>query len=269
MTLCIAAACEHEEKPAVVLCSDWRGETDSAGAEIVDKFRWVKDGWPCLIAGSVSKADELVETYERHLEKKTLTRLTLVQELKIPLQQRKTEIANEYVQRILGISYSEFLRDGLRQLPQEFFQQTVNAIANLGLECDLIIAGCLQDESGDHLTEIFRTDLWGNLFRENDFSSIGSGANVASAALFQREHTSSADLMTTLYHLYEAKRLGEVSPGVGTQTSLDVLFSDGTVREVTEECFKYLEKLYRRFGPRPVSSKLQFKADFLDEEAIT
>ena|ERR1035438_1269618 len=269
MTLCIAAACEHKDKPAIVLCSDWRGETESAGADTIDKFRWVTDGWPSLIAGTVSKADELVETYERHLEKKTLTRLNVVQELKLPLQQRKAELAEEYIQRLLGISYREFLQRGKDQLPPEFFQQTVNAIANLGLDCELIIAGCVPGDDSDPVTEIFRTDAWGNFFREENFSAIGSGAQVASAALFQREHDSSVKLMNALYNVFEAKRLGEISPGVGSNTSIDVLMSDGSVREISDDCFDLLEKMFRRYGPKTISKDLEFRPEFLDEEPIT
>jgi hypothetical protein len=269
MTLCIAAACEHEGKPAVVLCSDWHGETEVAGAETTDKFRWVKDGWPSLIAGNVSKADELVESYERHLEKKNLTRLNVIQELKTPLHQRKAELADEYVQRLLGISYREFLQNGKDQLPSEFFQQTLSAITGLGLECELIIAGCVQDDDDDPLTEIFRTDAWGNISREQNFSAIGSGAHVASAALFQREHDSSVKLMNALYNVFEAKRLGEISPGVGLSTTIDVLLSDGTVRAISDECFDALDKLFRRYGPRRISKDFEFQSEFLDEEPVT
>ena len=68
-----------------------------------------------MIAGSVSKADELVETYERHLEKQKLTRLNVVQELKTPLHQRKAALAEEYIQRLHIVSSSKTAETVFRQ----------------------------------------------------------------------------------------------------------------------------------------------------------
>jgi len=133
----------------------------------------------------------------------------------------------------------------------------------------LIIAGCVPGDDGDPLTEIFRTDAWGNFYREENFSAIGSGAHVASAALFQREHDSSVKLMNALYNVFEAKRLGEISPGVGVSTTIDVMLSDGSVRAISDECFDTLEKFFRRYGPKQISKDFEFRAEFLDEEPIT
>ena len=70
MTLCVAAACRDRGKPRIVLATDWRTESAVASADIQDKLYWMSDNIAVLIAGTVSRAVELRDTFKQFLEQR-------------------------------------------------------------------------------------------------------------------------------------------------------------------------------------------------------
>src|SRR5437867_3990552 len=89
----------------------------------------------------------------------------------------------------------------------------------------------------------------------DDFAAIGTGAILAEAALFHRAEPKHTDLQSVIYRVYEAKRLGEKALGVGPETLLMISRREsGTmmVQVVRAAGLKELEKMYKRFGPRPL-----------------
>lgn len=64
MTLCIAAECDYEGRPAIVLCCDWRAQTGAEGAPLIgtdDAYKLRQRGAATiLIAGHPTSADELL-----------------------------------------------------------------------------------------------------------------------------------------------------------------------------------------------------------------
>ena len=55
------------------------------------------------------------------------------------------------------------------------------------------------------------------------FMAIGSGAQVADAMLRWRNPTEHTPIEEAIYYVYEAKRMGEMSPHVGKETHISVL----------------------------------------------
>ncbi|MFL6352929.1 MAG: hypothetical protein ACJ74Z_13915 [Bryobacteraceae bacterium] len=99
---------------------------------------------------------------------------------------------------------------------------------------------------------------------------------VAEPILYQRELGAFSTLQMALYAVYEAKRLGEISPGVGRETWMRVgsidevslsetgqLAIEGvTWRHVPEERLERLEEAFKQFGPKPIEG-LQLRVDDL------
>jgi len=78
MTLCIAAGCDDNKKPAIVTATDWKMSTGTAGAEVLDKLRWIGNGWGALIAGNnVPRALQLVDRLSERFSQKVPPRLQL------------------------------------------------------------------------------------------------------------------------------------------------------------------------------------------------
>lgn len=68
MTLCIAAACQDRGRPRLVIGTDWKVASGIATAEIQDKLFWITDNIPVLIAGTISRAVELKDTYRQYFQ---------------------------------------------------------------------------------------------------------------------------------------------------------------------------------------------------------
>jgi hypothetical protein len=108
---------------------------------------------------------------------------------------------------------------------------------------------------------------------ETDFATIGSGSYIASSTLFHRNQHWERDLMYTMYSVFEAKRFAEGVPGVGpTLLSMDVL-APGSIQSLSDAGYKYCEKLWSRFGPRPIrelhKGKFEMKEEFLEPFSTT
>src|SRR5271166_695836 len=89
MTICIAAVCQQDkdnDEPRIVLCHDWKSETEIGGSETSDKQRELPKGWVALMADTMHRCEELVAQYERHLRglSDVLDDRQLFEEMKIP-----------------------------------------------------------------------------------------------------------------------------------------------------------------------------------------
>jgi hypothetical protein len=277
MTLCIAAACEYNLEPRIVLCSDWKQEIEGIGAsETRNKLDWVKDGWPALMAGTLSHAEALVTVYASHLAKTELTGENVLDEMKAPAQQYKAILANNYVQQLLGVDYNYLLQYGKDRFPDDFFREKMNEISRIKIGASLIISGFAQckkigpyaEDLQPFICVVEDDETHHDVVKlETDFATIGSGSYVASAALFHRSQNWERPLMYTIYSVFEAKRFADKVPGVGEAMSIDVLEPKG-IRQLSDAGYAYCEKLYRRYGPRPIlkahKDKFEMREEFLE-----
>ena len=106
----------------------------------------------------------------------------------------------------------------------------------------------------DHSFRVITIDSHG-IAEHPYFGAIGTGQDSALALLRWRKPDRWTDVQAALYFAYEAKRLGEVSPHVGSQyTHMCVLWPDeGNILEkiVTSRDKSELEEAFKRFGPQP------------------
>jgi len=270
MTCCIAAACEMDDDPRIVLCSDLRVETPEAGAENELKFRWAAENWPALIAGDVARAEGLLQTYlEYRVQRQTvkLTDINILEEFKVPAQLQKRKMIDDYVKSQLGISYSDFLRKGKQALDPDVFRDMLYQIRSILLGCELIITGFTSDGA-----RLLRVDQDCSVSWQQNFSVIGTGASIASAALFQREQSIDLSFEETIYNVYEAQRLAQIAPSVGEDLAINVIAppkpKGGGIREfaLTEDGESYLERQYRKYGLKPVK-EIRIDRAFLERIA--
>jgi hypothetical protein len=267
MTLCMAAACQHNGEPRIVLCTDWQQQVEGiGGAENRNKMEWIKAGWPALIADVLCHADALIDEYSTHLARVTLHGSNVFTELKKPAHAYKRALAADYIKQLLGVDYDFFLQQGKEKFPDEYLRERVEEVSRIKLGVSLIIAGfvacvnllapkktkmqtclCVVEDSDEH-QDVVRI--------EQDFAAIGSGAYVASAALFHRSQNHERDLMPTIYTVFEAHRFaaGSKVPGVGEAMSIDVLEPNG-IRLLSQKGFMQCEHLYSKFGPRNIKER--------------
>ncbi len=263
MTLCIAAECDYEGKPAVAMCCDWRGQTGNpnepnlmVGTEDIYKM-FHYPGASVMLAGSHPKAIELLHacrpavlTFVGGLGGSTddfdLHVTSLLQDLRKCSAKRKKEIINHFVEMHLGISLAEFYK-----LPNDNFMDERVQLRHLNLGAEAIFCAAGSEPV------IVRLDRFGEPHWESNYTAIGDGAEVARAFLCLQEWTDSKDhseqsyypmkvpLHECLYRIYEAKIAAHTAnpSSVGSSTAFQVLTPDGR----SEPTFEFLTELLSTF----------------------
>ncbi len=256
MTLCVAAECEHRGKARFVFAKDFAVETEVAKAEIEAKWTRIgKADYIALMAGSGSRAIELADHIGQRLDDNAVRDETLVQIARFGVKEFKNRLAGEFVGSRLGIDYDRFLEHGIRLLPPDTYREMVEEISTITLGCSLLWLP-FDANDGSHIIRIHET---GMVETCTHFAAIGSGQYVAEAALFQREQSNQKSLGDTVYHIYEAMKLGSAAPGVGKSFSLHIQSppegSDGQVKIqwISEKYDKYMDKMFAKFGPKKTS----------------
>jgi hypothetical protein len=171
-----------------VLCSDHKVGSWAAQAEIGFKFSWAARNWPALVAGDLARTDELIATCQ-----KTLREFTNEQELndnnvfdamKMCGHIFREKLVDELVRKKLSISY-EYLRQNKGKFPAATVYETFTEIGQIDSEAEIIVTGFIQGKA--YLFVIERDCLVHN---RQQFAAIGTGAQIAEPALFQRKQRS-------------------------------------------------------------------------------
>lgn len=269
MTLCVAAACIENRRPRIVIATDWRAETSVASADTQDKLYWIDDNIPVLIAGTVSRAIELKDTYRQFLEERKkkedakpvdertpITSSNLIDVFKTPLVIFKNKLANEHIGLKYGMTYKAFLSAVSRkEIPLTLAVEELNNIAKLDFDCCLILMMFIKKD-----TYILKVHSDGSLESCENFAAIGSGEDIASSVLFQREQEADDSKSRTIYCVYEAMRLGSIAPGVGEFFTLDVLYPQGEKAKtvygewLNKKGQKFMGAHFKRRGPKPFTN---------------
>jgi hypothetical protein len=260
MTVCIAAICQEDKQnnePRIVLCYDWKSESEFGGSETADKLRLLPKGWVALMADTLSRCEELVAQYETHLRKleEVIDDKQLFEEMKKPAHKQKEVLANDYLWQTLGVSPD-------KKFPEEIVTKRLDEVARITLQAALIVAGFISTQQGDSSERETHPYLFvvddqrdhENVVRvEENFAAIGTGSYVAIPSLHQR------------------KRLAEVVPGVGEDTSLQVMYPDGKIMTWSDALFERCKWLFDRIGPtleisdKKSSEYFELKDEYLED----
>jgi hypothetical protein len=252
MTICIAAvADEAGDKPFIIFCTDWLISGALGQAETVLKSRILHGTWSCLTAANnhsdALAAVALLRKKFRENPKVDETNVTTL--IREAMSQRKHDKADEFIQSRWGISYDDFLKNGKSYLSPDLHSATLEDIAGMKLNVELIIAGF----STDGFPILCQVNEFGIPSLQEDFALAGEGKFLAAAALRQRGYIATRPLVECIYCAYEAKRFAEGAPTVGAQTLLLVIARDGEYRHVTQPGFEALKADYERLKPREIS----------------
>lgn len=277
MTLCVAAECRRPDRffNAIVFATDFQVEGDIAKAEIGKKLTIIgREDFPILIAGTQTRAVELASRVQWHLRQQSKEKQYWPQPWELVLEQavhsQKQHIAQEITVGRFGLSYAEFLKIGKATFPEDVFREAVADIARATLDCWLLVMGFEQTSP-----RIFRVHPEAHVEECQNFAAIGSGYYIAESSLFQRSHKMDDSLADTIYHVYEAMRLGSKAPGVGEKFQIGVAVwewwgttdNSGSVQcsFLESEYYEYLSQRFAEFGPKEISN-LEFKKEWIKEE---
>jgi len=262
MTLCIAAVCQERNHDRIVIATDWKAGSEEFAAENEDKLYWITDDIPVMIAGCISRAVELKNTYAQHFVRMSqqtpvvaVRAENLADIMKRPLAIYRRKRADEYTHDKTKLSFKQFLEAvGKNQIPPTVAVRIFAELEKLELEAEIII--CLFGEDGTAF--VYKASDAG-VELCNNFVAVGTGSLIAEGALYQRRQDSRMQVGTTLYHVFEAMKLGAISPTVGNEHTLNVLrpkSAQGTVRdlmlETSKETNKKLDRTFAKYGPKKI-----------------
>jgi 20S proteasome alpha/beta subunit len=267
VTLCIAAECRGH----VIVGSDFRGEDDYTSAENQNKLEWIEDTWPVLIAGTVSRAHDLVAALNREFaearKKSTAIDDKNVQViLRRAIRKQKYQLADEIVSRELGIQYAVFLKNGKGFLSEKSFEEIEGEVRKVDLGCELIVVFF-----HDRRSYIYRISSDLSVGRADNFCCIGSGETLANSDLSYREHDADQILRTSLYRVFEAHQLAKRAPGVGENFAISVFSQEkgGQVvwKRLNDSGLAALDRNFTRFGPKKIRGvRLDINSDLEEFE---
>ena len=248
MTICIAARSRDEnEDDCFVFCCDREVQTYLARADSIMKIVPLGTEWEALIAGSLSDAQELVDLYREQIRSVPFPahRESILEYFRIPPRTFRYRLAEALVRERFAITYEEFLEKGAGSLGAEIHRQLLYDISAQNLNgVELILFG-------KHNKEALMYKLCNGIVSEcHGLAAIGSGSVIAEPLLFYRGHHWSQPITRVLYSVYEAKRMSEITPGVGKSTHIGVFGSGRLVRWATARGMEKLEEAFMRFGPQ-------------------
>jgi hypothetical protein len=280
MTVCISAACQDsDDEPRIVLCRDWRSEVPNVGSSDKQlKFRDLSKEWKALLAGDTCRAEELCIRFEDHLKSNPFTQPKIADEVRSVFHAYKETLADSWLKTTYGFSFRHLIDKGRETLGENFVETCLDQISRLRIGAELIISGFLntydyvdQKESPETIICVVSENHDGDIVRlEDEFGVIGSGSNAARTMLSVREQDSSTSLMETIYAVYEAKAIAETVPGVGETVSIDVMYPDGKVLQMSGAGYDRCEELMTRFGWKSTENKrakdkwFEFKTEYLE-----
>lgn len=257
MTVCIGAICadqSNREFNAVVVCAD-RMVTMGHLIEFeheIPKVKAITNKIVTLMAGDAIVGAELgrgidaafpavAPSVERVAEKAAVLYATL----------RDRKIETE-VFRPRGMTRQEFYAR-IATIPQPMNFQWDQMVMQVNLGVDVIVAGV--DDAGGHLFAVANPGGTFHNLRQIGFHAIGSGALHAVQSMIGFGHTGNRAIPETLFAVYAAKRRAEAAPGVGRDTDMSVVTTNGTV-SLTREDLDKLGRLYEEFS-KPLAEEVK------------
>lgn len=269
MTLCIAAACtiDRTGQSAVVLCSDMMESTDISSSETMYKH-FDLGPYVALVSGTVSESRKLRAFYADYFKAQPLgnsiSESERAQHLAEGLNLFKRQRIDNFVQQKIGITYEKFL-DPSTNLDPIRKGKISELIEELPEEVDVLFANVTAGADiafGNPFDKAFIFRQWmQNVEPHGNFACIGDGRDAAEQSLHRRQQSPSTRLSKTLYHVYEAKKMGEQAPRVGNKTVVSVMAATPASRatgildtiQLDSDALNRLEEYYQRFGPQPVA----------------
>jgi hypothetical protein len=259
VTVCIAAVCYQNNEAKIVLCTDAKATSPLGSKELILKDHLLSQKWHCLKSGGDDDLNALMPLLKaRPRGLGLIDETNIVSSMRTALQDRKLERCNEFTQGRYGLPYAEFLQNGKQQLPEDLFLRDISAISRVELNIDCIVAGFLDDG----FPMLMKLDGTGRVTVGEDFLVAGEGAYLAQSALMHRQYYDTGPLDRAIYCVFEAKKYAERVSTVGNFTHLAILSHDGTCNAMQADGGKYLETLYDRYSPQPISDPINILPEF-------
>lgn len=245
MTICIAAICEQGSQ--VIMASDAMITNEALSIEFEhpgQKLTELSRNGAALTAGDALAHTELFNTVKIEIDKlKSPSTSEIVEKIKSCYTTiREREIKEKFlIPR--GFSDFEAFYALQRQLVPDLALTTQSQIDNYDYGLEILVGGV--DSNVAHIYGIYDPGT-SKCFDAIGFHAIGSGLPHAINTFIAKDYTQSATLKEALLIIYEAKKLSEKAPGVGSNiTDISVISNKGIINFPRSDVSE-LDKIYRK-----------------------
>jgi len=232
MTICIAAICDNGK--TCVISADKEITLPGAALEFEhkeSKIDVLSKTCAVMSSGDALLAAEVIgKTRSTLPQGKDHSILSIAEKLRDTFIAIHLERAESVFLIPRGLTFKEFREKGAQQLPLPVFQEIQNQLFNYGINVvDFLIVGV--DNSGSHIFRVHYNGVAGGSWLEwcekIGHREIGSGALHSSIYLSLESQYSGTNLSDTIYNVYSAKKIAELSPGVGPATDMAIITNQG------------------------------------------
>lgn len=226
MTICISAiATDSTGKEAIIFCTDHMISLPSLGQfeQNVEKYRLLDKNKVVMLAGNPFILNNIIEKIP-DIEKLEL------KEIALKLQQSMEILRLElFARQVLSIYNLDFgrLKEYLErneQLQNQTLNIILDSLTKFSLGTNLLLIG-FNNKGKAEIYELHEKDVVE--INNINFDAIGSGGFQAVNALSFQKPSKKDSIEKVLYMVYKAKKASEVAQGVGKETEVFVLYSDG------------------------------------------
>ncbi|HEV3243819.1 MAG TPA: hypothetical protein VGZ31_05355 [Chthoniobacterales bacterium] len=250
MTICIAAICRKENM--IITATDFMLSSETISSESPAakiSLTGHKNRWVVMFSGDPSINLEVKTEARRKLVGKEEYAKDLISAFQGAFKDRICRKIEDEILSPFGITREQFLKEGRANFGDDEFLRILREIETTGLETDFLVAG-FEPTGRPCLLSFFDPGSY-YIHDMSSFHAIGNGATLADSSLTTKFNPFGT-LSDCIYRVSEAKFLGQKAPGVGKQTFVSVLGSDGKWNGIGPRNMDKIQKLWEEKGQPPV-----------------
>ncbi len=243
MTICLAAICEKGDK--VIMASDSMLTSPSLSIEFEiksPKLEELCENCAIATAGDALVHTELVEETAltiNHMKSPTVTQVVdSIKKSYATLRQRKIV---ETILQPKGFESMADFYDRQRHILPEIAMTIQRAIDRYDYGLEILVGGV---DTRAHIHAVVNPGTSAP-FDSLGHAAIGSGYPHATTSFIANEYHQDFPLGRALLVAYEAKKISEKAPGVGSNLTNMCVISKNAVRMLTDADIKKLDQVYR------------------------
>lgn len=228
MTVCVSALCAEGIVSASDSMMSWGGQITSDDVSL--KYDRLHLRWMSMLAGDdIHPAETIIRELRRSLNEYSTPTLNEVETcIRSSWQTVKNRIAETQVLSPYGMDTETFVHEGREMFGDIGFAELRARIERASeLSCELLLAGFDEFDKGTLLMVVHPGEPVN--FTRLGFAAIGSGRDSAIASLmWEPSHKSYHSTEASIYRVGAAKFMAETALGVGKDTTIFGLKSDGS-----------------------------------------
>jgi 20S proteasome alpha/beta subunit len=255
MTVCVGAICQ--DKAAIVVASDRMVTTSMPPIEFEHTKRKIYDitnNCIALTAGNALIPIEIIPKIRAILTKTSMIS-QIAQNAKDIYQALRAQRAEELFMRPRAISKEIFYSRGASIFPPDLFRAIDHEFSTYNFNFDILLAGI------DHEAHLYGITNPGiaNCYDTISFHAIGIGYLHAVQVFIAHDYKVSYTVEEAVNIVYAAKKAAESAPGVGLETDISIITSNG-INNLGRDVIEELSKIYYEVKKTP--------ADEMKEKSI-